>query len=165
MKFFLKHLQATRDGALLMLIMQGFFFLTGVVILLCINTFLNTDKDYATIGSMMALMGIIFGGLLRGSGAPVRYRMAVSMGHTRRAYLLSDPIITAINCLIGIVAAWVLNWLEMSIYNLLYPGWECDFTIAGIFKWWIIILIVLGVCVADFCMGAFQLRLDRKSVV
>lgn len=163
MRFLLKHLRATQDGALLMLVMQGLLFLLGVVMVLVINAFLNEDKDYGAIGSMMALMGIVFGGLLRGAGAPVRYRMAVSMGHTRRAYLLADPLVTAINALLGIGAAWVLNKLELWFYSRLYPGWECEFTIEGMFKWWIILLAVVGVCVVDFCLGALQLRFGVKG--
>ena len=163
MSFFLKHLRATRDGVLVMLVLQGVLFLLGVAIVVIINLFLNEDYDYAAIGSMMALMGIVFGGLLRSGGAPVRYRMTVYMGHTRRAYIHFDPIITAINCLIGIASAWLLNGLETSLYGLLYPGWECQFTIAGVFKWWIILLAVLGVCVLDFCLGALQLRFGAKG--
>ena len=163
MSFFWKHLRATKDGVLVMLAMQSFLFLLGFIIVLIVNAFLNDEKDYAAIGSMMGLMGIIFGGLLRGAGAPVRYRMAVSMGHTRRAYILSDPIVTALNCLIGITFAWVLNFLETHLYEVLYPGWECDFTIDLFFRWQFILITVLGVCILDFCLGALQLRFGAKG--
>lgn len=158
MNFFLKHLRATRSGAMFMLAMQGGLFLLGVIMVLGINVFLNEDQDYAAIGSMMALMGTIFGGLLRGSGATCRYRMAVSMGHTRRSYLLADPLITAINCLLGIGAAWLLNRLELWFYGLLYPGWSCEFDISGVYKWWTVLLFTVVICAADFCLGAMQLR-------
>lgn len=163
MNFFWKHLRATRNGAAVMLIAQGVLFLLGVVIVLIINATLNEDRDYAAIGSMMALMGIIFGGLLRGAGAPARYRMAVSMGHTRRAYLLADPVITAINCAVGLAFAWLLGRLEVSLYGLLYPGWECDFTMDAVFQWQWLLLIVAGVCVLDFCLGALQIRFGVKG--
>ncbi len=164
MNFFIKHLRATRNGALMMLAMQGLLFLMGIIMVVLINTFLNKDQDYAAIGSMMALMGTVFGGLIRGNGATCRYRLAVSMGHTRRAYLLADPLITALNCLLGIAAAWLLNYLELWLYNnLLYPGWSCDFDITGVYKWWTILLFTAAICAADFCLGALQLRFGASG--
>ena len=113
MRFFLQHMRANRDGMLIMLGIQGGLFLLGVLIVLGINAGLNDERDYAAIGSMMALMGTAFGSLARGHGAPVRYRMAVSMGCTRRSYLLADPLVTALNTLAGVGTAWVLNKLEL----------------------------------------------------
>lgn len=163
MDFFLRHLRANRDGVLVMLAMQGFLFLLGVLIVLGVNAFLNDDQDYAAIGSMMALMGTVFGGLIRGSGAPCRYRMAVSMGHTRRAYILFDPVVTALNCLVGIGAAWVLSRLELGLYSLLYPGWTLDFDVFGSFRWQYIPAFVAAICVVDFCLGALQMRFGPKG--
>lgn len=163
MRFFVRHLRATRDGMLVMLVMQGGLFLLGFLMVLGINAFLNEDQDYAAIGSMMALMGTVFGGLIRGYGAPYRYRLAVSMGHTRRDYMLSDPVITALNCLVGIGAAWLLNRLEVGLYGLLYPGWTLDFDVFSVFKWQYIPVFVAVVCVADFCLGALQLRFGPKG--
>ena len=163
MSFFFKHLRANRSGTPIMLAFQGGLFLFGVLLVAIVNAFLNDEQDYAAIGSLMALFGTAFGGLIRGQGAPVRYRMALSMGHTRRAYILADPVITFINCLIGVGAAWLLGKLELWLYGLLYPGWMCDFDVSIIFRWWSILLLAAVVSIADFCMGAFQLRFGAKG--
>ena len=113
MKFFVRHLRATRSGILMMLAIQGSVFLFGVLMVLGINAFLNEDRDYAAIGSMMALLGgVLGGGIAGGYGASVRYRMAVSMGRTRTSYILLDPVVTALHSLLGIGAAWALNRLD-----------------------------------------------------
>lgn len=164
MKFFLKHLRANaRSGLLVMLGFQLLLFVMGVLMVLIINATLNEDKDYAAIGSMMALMATSIGGLLRGAGAPVRYRMAVSMGHTRRSYILADPLVTALICLVGVGAAWVLRLFELWLYGTLYPGWTCDFDLLGIFQWWAVLLLVGGITAVDFCLGALQLRFGAKG--
>ena len=163
MDFFVKHAKATRDGVLVMLGFQLFLFVMGVVMVLVINATVNEDRDYAALGAMMSMIGTVFGGLLRGAGAPVRYRMAVSMGHTRRSYMLADPLITAMNCLVGVAAAWVLSKLELWIYGLLYPGWSCDFDLMGIFQWWAVLLLAVLVVAADYCLGALQLRFGAKG--
>lgn len=163
MDFFSRHLRVNRDSVLLMLGIQFALFLFGVCLVLLINRFINEDLDFATIGGLMALMGSIFGGLMRGQGAPVRCRLAVSMGRTRRSYILTDPVITALNCLVGIGFAWVLSKVELALYTALYPGWTCELDLAVVFQWWVILLIVAGVCFLDFCLGALQLRFGAKG--
>lgn len=163
MNFFVKHLKATRSGILIMLAMQSFLFLLGFLIVLGINAFINKDRDYAAIGSMMALMGSVFAGLLRGSGGMNRYRTAVSMGRTRRSYLLADPAITALICALGLGFAWLLDRFEVWVYSLLYPGWNLDFDIISLMKWWYYLLFIAGTCILDFCLGALQLRFGAKG--
>ena len=158
MDFFLRHLRANRSGILIMLAAQFGLFLFGIILVMIINRFINEELDFATVGSMMALMGSVFGGLLRGSGGTVRYRMAVCMGRTRRSYILADPVITALNCLVGIGFSWVLSKVELALYTALYPGWVCSMDLSVIFQWKFVLVIVAGVCFLDFCLGALQLR-------
>ena len=163
MKFFLKHLKVNRSGVLVMLAFQAGLFLMGVLIVLAINAFVNDDRDYAAIGGMMALMATLFGGLVRGSGAMNRCRMAVSMGHTRRSYMLADPVVTVLNTVVGIAFAWLLNQFELWLYSVLYPGWELDLNVFSVMKWWYYPIFILGICVLDFCFGALQLRFGNKG--
>ena len=163
MRFFLQHMRANRDGMLIMLGIQGGLFLLGVLIVLGINAGLNDERDYAAIGSMMALMGTAFGSLARGHGAPVRYRMAVSMGRTRTSYILSDPVVTALHSLLGIGTAWALNRLELWLYGLLYPGWELTLDVFSYFEWYYVPILASVVCVINFCLGALQLRFGPKG--
>ena len=163
MKFFLKHLKVNRSGVLIMLAFQLGLFLMGLLIVVVINATVNEDRDYAAIGSMMALMATLFGGLVRGSGAMNRCRMAVSMGHTRRSYMLADPVITMLNTLVGIVFAWLLNRFELWLYSVIYPGWELDFDVFVAMKWWYYLIFIAAICVLDFCFGALQLRFGNKG--
>lgn len=163
MTFFVKHLKTTRSGFWIMLVMQGFVFLFGLLMVVCINLFVNEDRDYALIGSLMALVVPAFGGIARGNGAMNRYRMAVSMGYPRRFYLLADPFITALNCGEGIIFAWILSKFELWVYNILYPGWEMDFDVIAMMEWWYFLLIIVGACVLDYLMGALILRFGNKA--
>lgn len=162
-KFFVKHLKVNRNGIPIMLAFQLALFLTGVIIVVVINATVNDDRDYAAIGGMMALMATLFGGLVRGSGAMNRYRLAVSMGHTRRSYMLADPVITMLNTLVGLVFAWLLNKFELWLYGVLYPGWELDFDVFVVMKWWYYLIFILVICVLDFCFGALQIRFGNAG--
>lgn len=163
MKFFMKHLKVNRSGVLVMMAFQLGLFLMGVLIVVVINAFVNEDRDYAAIGSMMAMMATLFGGLVRGSGAMNRCRMAVSMGHTRLNYMLADPVITALNTAVGLLFAWLLNHFELWLYSLLYPGWELDFDVFVVMKWWYYPIFIAAICALDFCLGALQLRFGNKG--
>ena len=163
MNFFMKHMKVNRNGVLIMLGFQAALFLAGVLIVVCINAFVNDDRDYATIGSMMALIATVFGGLVRGNGGAYRYHMAVSLGQTRGAYMLADPILTAMNSVIGIAFAWVLNKFELWMYTLLYPGWELDFDLHSVMEWWYYLAFIAAICIADFCFGALQLKFGAKG--
>ena len=163
MKFFLKHLKVNRSGVLIMLAFQLGLFLMGMLIVVVINATVNDDRDYAAIGGMMALMATLFGGLVRGSGGMNRYRMAVSMGQTRRSYMLADPVVTLLNTLVGIGFAWLLDKFELWLYGILYRGWEMDLDVFSMMRWWYYPIFVLGICILDFCFGALQLRFGNKG--
>ncbi len=163
MDFFVKHWKVNRSGMLMMLAFQLGLFLMGVVMVLGINAFLNDDRDYAAVGGMMALMATVMGGLTRGSAGMIRYRLAVSMGYTRRAYMLVDPVLTLMNCIVGVVFAWVLNQLELRLYAAIYPGWEVDLDIFSVMEWWHCLVLILGVCLLDFLFGALLLRFGTKG--
>lgn len=164
MKFLVRHLRATRGDILVILSIQGSVFLFGVLMVLGINAFLNEDRDYAAIGSMMALLGgVLGGGIAGGYGTSVRYQMAVSMGRTRTSYILSAPVVTALHSLLGIGTAWALNRLELWLYGLLYPGWELSLNVFSNFEWYYVPILALAVCVINFCLGALQLRFGPKG--
>ena len=145
MKFFVKHLKVNRDGMLVMMLFQAGLFLMGVLMVLAINAFINDDRDYAAIGGMN------------------RYRMAGSLGQTRRSYMLADPVVTVLNTVIGIAFAWLLNKFEIWLYGILYPGWELDLDVFGIMQWWYYPIFILAICILDFCFGALQIRFGNKG--
>ena len=163
MNFFIRHMKVNRSGVVIMLGFQAALFVLGMLIVLAINAFVNEDRDYAAIGSMMALIATVFGGLIRGNGGAYRYHMAISMGQTRLSYMLADPILTVMNCVVGIAFAWVLNKFELWVYGLLYPGWELDFDLHSEMKWWFYLIFIAGICIVDFCFGALQLKFGAKG--
>lgn len=163
MNFFIKHLKATRSGFWIMPVMQGSVFLFGLMMVIIINLFVNDEQDYALIGSLMALIVPVFGGLVRGSGTVNRYRTAVSMGYPRRSYLLADPFITALNCAEGVVFAWVLSKVELLIYHILYPGWELEFDFISMMAWWHFLVLIAAACVLDYILGALMLRFGYRA--
>jgi len=164
MNFFVRHLKVHRGGVLVMLAFQAGLFVLGVVMVLAINAFLNDERDYAAVGGMMALMATVIGGFVRGS-CMGRYRLAVSMGHTRRAFMLADSLMTALFCTVGVAFAAALNQLEIWLYGALYPGWALEMNVFAVMPWWAYPAVALGVSALDFLFGALMLRFGNKGFV
>ena len=88
--------------------------------------------------------------------------MAVSMGQTRRDFLLIDPLLTVLTSLLGVGVAWCLTQAETWLYSLLYPGYENELDLTVIFQWKYIPLI-LGVALLDLFLGAVHTRFGFKG--
>ena len=118
-----KYLRLARTDVLYMLVWQVGFYLFGMAMVLIINRFVNDDPDYACMGSFFALLGTIVGLMVRGNNTGhVRLRLAVTMGMTRRSFLICEPLITAVDVALALVFARVLYGLELALYQWLLPG-------------------------------------------
>ncbi len=161
---FLQYIKVNRKAPLYMILWQLSFFLFGVSIVLVINRFINSDPDYACMGSLFALMAMLVGGLARGNTTlSTRFNMAVSMGQTRRFFLLWDTVISLAVCLLGAVVAWGLYQLETLLYGALYPGFENGMPLDVVYRWQILVPAAVVLSVGALVFGALQLRFGLKA--
>lgn len=160
----LKYIRANRTAPLYTLMWQAIFFAVGLGMVLIINTFLNEDPTFACMGSLMALVATLIGSMARGNlNGHVRFRLAVSMGCTRKSYLLCDPIVTALTSLIGILVAWIMYLGEKALYTVLYSGFENDIPLDEVFSWKVILIIIAVTVVLDLTMSAMMQRFGTKG--
>lgn len=159
-----KYLRAERGGLLYMLAFQGLFFAIGVGMVIGINAFLNDDADFACLGTFMTLIGLLIGVLARGNTTcSGRFRMAVSMGMSRRSFLVCDPLLTVLTTLTGAFFSWALHHLEQRLYGVLYPGYENDMPMDGVFRWQVLLLLAVGLCALDLTLGAMHQKFGFKG--
>lgn len=160
----LKYIRANRTAPLYTLMWQAIFFAVGLGMVLIINTFLNEDPTFACMGSLMALVATLIGSMARGNlNGHVRFRLAISMGCTRKSYLLCDPIVTALTSLIGILVAWIMYLGEKALYTVLYSGFENDIPLDEVFSWEVILIIIAVTVVLDLTMSAMMQRFGTKG--
>ena len=140
-----KYLRLARTDILYMLVWQMGFYLFGMAMVLIINRFVNDDPDYACMGSFFALLGTVVGLMVRGNNTGhVRLRLAVTMGMTRRSFLVCEPLITAVDVALALVFARVLYGLELALYQWLYPDFENQIALDVFFRWQV--LVIVGIC-------------------
>lgn len=161
---FLKYARVSRRAPLYMLCWQLGFFLFGLIMVLVINAFFNDETNYACMGSLMASIATLVGVLARGnSTVSSRFSMAVSMGQTRRSFLLWDTVLTALTAALGLLVSWCLYLLEDLLYGALYPGFENDMPFDGLYRWQVLLPIAAGLCVFSLVMGAVHQRFGVKG--
>lgn len=161
---FLKYCKVNRFALPYMLLWQLGFFLFGVAMVLIINGFINSDPDYGSMGGMFVLMASLVGSLARGNTTlSTRFNLAVSMGMTRRSFLLWDTIITLLVCLLGMAAAWCFNRLELLLYGVLYPGFENGMPLDIVYRWQVLVPAAAALSVFSLVFGALQQRFGMKG--
>lgn len=134
------------------------FWLFGVMLVLIINATVNDEQDYACMGTLFSLAGVLPGVLLRGNtNGFVRFRLAVTMGQTRKSFLLWDTVITLLVAGMGILVSWVLWYAETGLYSLLYPGYTNDIPLELVFRWQILVALLVALPVVTiFFTGITQ---------
>lgn len=161
---FLKYARISRKAPLYMLCWQLGFFLFGLLMVLIVNTFFNEDRDYACLGALMASIGTVIGALARDNGTlSGRFCLAVSMGQTRRSFLLWDTVLTALAAALGLLVSWGLYRLEDLLYSALYPGYENGMPLDVVYQWKILLPAALVLSVVSLMFGALQMRFGLKG--
>ncbi len=161
---FLQYCKVNRKAPLYMVLWQLGFFAFGIAMVLIINRFVNDDKDFACMGALFALIATAIGGLARGNTTlSTRFSLAVSMGQTRRFFLLWDTVISLLVCLLGMVTAWGFYRLEVLLYGALYPGYENGMPLDVVYQWKILLPAAVALSVFSLVFGALQLRFGMKG--
>ena len=159
-----KYFKANRSAPLFTLAWQGAFFLVGLAMVLIINTFINDDPNYACMGTLFVLMGMLVGVFARGNlGGNTRFSLAVAMGQTRRSYFLFDSCVTFLTGVIGLTVTWLVYQLENRLYAALYPGFVNDMPLDGLFRLKYILLVVVGLVVLELLFTALTLRFGPNT--
>lgn len=159
-----KYLKASRSAPLFMLAWQAVFMALGLVMVLVINGFLNEDPDYACMGSIFVLIGTAVGIFARGNmTGGTRFHLAVSMGQTRRSYLLCDPLVSLGVGGLGVAVAWCAYQLESWLYTVLYPGYENDIPLDSVYQLKYILPVLIALALADIIFTAITLRFGVKT--
>ncbi len=156
---FTKYLRANREAPLTMLLWQGAFLLLGVCMVLGINATLNNAGDYTCMGALFVLLATVVGVMVRGqtSGA-TRFQLVMSMGLTRREYLLYDPMVTALLGAMGLTVSWCVYYMENWQYQRIYPGAVDELELSGLFQPAIMLLLLAGLVLLDLLFTALTLR-------
>ena len=137
------------------------FFVFGMTLVIIVNRFFNEDMDYACLGTMMSLCGMLASMFALVNN--LNFRMTVLMGQTRRYFLLWQPLTIAALVLQGWLTSFLLYQLEHRLYGVLYPGFTEDIPVGEAFKWWIVALFAVLTPIICLFLGALHVKLGTKG--
>lgn len=126
---------------------------------------LSGDADnYALMGSFMAF--VIWIAVITFIGAfslERRFGMAVSMGETRKSFIVSQWLIMAFNTLLEILVIIIINTVEKAIGEAVYNV-PCDFdVISHLIDYRIILAAVVVVPSASMFLGMLIAKFQKKA--
>ena len=138
--------------------------------LLCMHFLMEPGEGFATVGALFAFFAIAVGILARGNqNSSTRYALAVSMGQTRRSYLLWDSLAGFLECLVFTGGVILLGMAERALYLALFPGEEDVLDFIGFFEeyryaaWIVLAACAVFVCL-DLLLTALMLRFGRRGM-
>lgn len=127
---FLKH-QRRELGSLLLCLLFGFLF--GLILM---GIILAVDGgSWLPMGTMMALGGLVLFTVVCYFQFHQQFMLALSMGRTRKEFLLFFGIRHTLCALIALLLLPVLELAEKGIYALLFPDAWCEFLFSDFLPW------------------------------
>jgi hypothetical protein len=147
-----------------MLVWIGFFWFLGVVMQsIFMVALFRADQAYASVGSIMAFVGLLVGMLTRSNlNSHTQFRLAIAMGSTRRAYLVWNTVLVFLEGLVGLAAALALTFLDDAVLTALLPTWTNAFPIADFFCSGWVLLASVGAVAAMTLLQIFLTALTNR---
>lgn len=156
MKKYLYRIQ--RDCRYLLFFQLAMFAVGVLMVLIITRTLADVDRSYASVGALTSLSGLI----LVTIGSWYDMSLYVSMGVTRKSFLLWDLAEGLLLSVQGVVTVLLLGWAEEALYTAILPGWTNALPMMDYFSeylgWGNVLLLLLAVLVSRF----FNIAVFRK---
>lgn len=151
-----------------LLLMLGFVagaWLFGTILVAVIMKIVKGVEDYPLLGSVMGLIVwaacTLFYGMMT---LEKSFCMAVSMGRSRKEFLLSYWIISTINTIIEVAVILLLDGIERLLAAWLYRGMPCVLDLLGQMKDWRLLLgVILLLPAFRLFMGMLVMKFQRQA--
>lgn len=138
--------------------------IVGIIIVMIVMAVTGKGEDYVTGGAVLAIiignLLIVFGGVF---SLQPEYNLAISLGKTRKYYVPAKYFWLVTHCLLCMVIARIIGYIEELIYPVLYPNAGCEFSVSALFKSPAAIVgVVLLIPVAVMLFGALYMKFGMK---
>ena len=141
----------------------------GVAMVLALTAFLFEPGDgYVLFGSVFSFIGALAGIVSsRNLNGNTRFSLAVSMGQTRKAFLLWNSALKVGESIGAMLLIYLLSQVESGLYQYLFPGEENVLQFVGemfLGKWtvWILAGSAVGFALVDLLLMSLMLRFGMK---
>ena len=131
------------------------------LLIICVDE----EETWFCMGTVMAMaVGIMTAMLFSVMSYGTEFQLALSMGRTRSAFMVSYILRSILTVLVGYIALLLFYRLEMAVYPRLFPGMENEQEFFFLTDWRFILPAVLGIPVIAMFVGSFIAAFGKKGM-
>ena len=163
---FSKDFRLHKNGlfALLGVLVAGFLF--GAVLVAII---MHTDDDpgsWFCMGTLMACLVLVAVELFTSAfGYPQEFMLALSMGRTRKEFMLSYYLRMLLQLVLGWLLILLLHQIELRGYTLMYYRYQNEIFFSFLSDWRVLVPVFLLLPVLSMFLGALYGKFGKKGLM
>jgi len=160
-----KDIRLHKTGFLALLGIQIGAFLFGMVMVAII---MATDEDpgsWFCMGTLMASLVLVAVGLFTGAFSyPQEFMLALSMGRTRKTFMVSYYLRTILQLLAGWLLVLLMHQIELKTYSLAYYMYQNEIYFSFLTDWRVLVPVFLLCPVVSMFMGSLYGKYGKKGM-
>lgn len=137
----------------------------GVLGTLIMSIIFRTDKtttSWFCLGTLIALVVMIFFAVLNYLSYHQEFMLALSMGQTRRDFLITYALCQIFWTIASYVVILLINQLEPLYYTSMFPDKEQAIVLSFLTDWRFVTPFIPGMAVLSMFLGSLYSRFGRK---
>lgn len=164
-KQFLLDLKVHKDDFALPLFIVPVCFALGFIMLNVIMFTVDDPGTWFTMGTFMAFICLIFFAVLIFSKYYQQFMLALSMGRTRKSFMVSYALRTLLWLAAGYLLMLVLYRVELAVGSVLFAAWPLEEDPTFLMDWKFIAVLLPCVVVLSMFVGALYSTFGKKALV
>jgi len=122
----------------------------------------ETETSWICVGTVIALAVMVFSSILSFLSYHQEFMLALSMGQTRRAFMITYVLRQILWVIAAYVAILLMNQMEQLYYNVAFAEKEQVFALSFLTDWRFVAPFIPGIAVLSMFLGSIYSRFGRK---
>lgn len=163
-KQFLLDLKVHKDDFALPLFIVPVCFALGFIMLNVIMFTVDDPGTWFTMGTFMAFICLIFFAVLIFSKYYQQFMLALSMGRTRKSFMVSYALRTLLWLAAGYLLVLVLYRVELAVGSVLFAAWPLEADPTFLMDWNFMAVLLPCVVVVSMFVGSLYSTFGKKAL-
>lgn len=140
-------------------------FLVGLVLLVILMEVPEGPGSWVCFGTMIAMGMTAIYTIMLYMYYHQELMLALSMGRTRREFILSYTVRKFLWLVVAYVLLLVFSRVEAALYTAWYPQYECLFSADVLLEWPVVLPVLVLLTLLHVCLGVLYSRIGRNFAI
>ena len=122
----------------------------------------ETETSWICVGTVMALVVMVFSSILSFLSYHQEFTLALSMGQTRRGFMITYALRQILWVVAAYIAILLMNQLEQLYYNMAFTEKEQVFALSFLTDWRFVVPFIPGMSLLTMFLGSMYSRFGKK---